>query len=64
MSWGTTAYLDARVYALYDGIPALTYGCTAENYHAFDERVNLDSLRKTTQAMALFIAEWCGLEEI
>lgn len=59
-----TAYLDARVYALYDGVPALTYGCTAENYHACDERVNLESLRKTTQAMALFIADWCGLEEI
>ena len=39
-----TAYLDARVYALYDDIPALNYGCTAENYHACDERVNLDVL--------------------
>ncbi len=39
-----TAYLDARVYALYDGVPALNYGCTAENYHACDERVNLESL--------------------
>ena len=63
-SRAATAYLDARVYALYDGIPALNYGCTAENYHAFDERVNLESLRRTTQAMTLFIAEWCGLEPI
>jgi acetylornithine deacetylase len=57
-----TAYLDARVYALYDGIPALTYGAIAENYHAYDERVNLASVLRCTQAMALFIAEWCGVE--
>jgi acetylornithine deacetylase len=57
-----TAYLDARVYSLYDKIPALNYGCLAENYHGFDERVNLDSLKRTTEVIALFIAEWCGLE--
>ena len=57
-----TAYLDARVYSLYDGIPALNYGCLAENYHGFDERVNLASLKRTTEVIALFIAEWCGLE--
>jgi acetylornithine deacetylase len=59
-----TAYLDARVYALYDHIPALNYGCFAENYHGFDERVNLGSLERTTEVMALFIAEWCGLEPL
>jgi acetylornithine deacetylase len=57
-----TAYLDARVYSLYDGIPALNYGCLAENYHGFDERVDLASLKRTTEVIALFIAEWCGLE--
>jgi acetylornithine deacetylase len=57
-----TAYLDARVYSLYEGIPALNYGCLAENYHGFDERVNLESLKRTTEVIALFIAEWCGLE--
>ena len=25
--------------------------------------VDLDSLRKTTKAMALFIADWCGVEK-
>jgi acetylornithine deacetylase len=58
-----TAYLDARVYTLYDRIPALTYGAVGENYHGCDERVNLDSVLRTTQAMALFIADWCGVEE-
>ena len=59
-----TAYLDARVYSLFDGIPALNYGAIGENYHGYDERVNLASVKRTTQAMALFIADWCGLEPI
>ncbi len=56
---GTT---DARFYGLYAGIPALVYGPTAENIHAFDERVDLESMRRVTQALALFVAEWCGVE--
>jgi acetylornithine deacetylase len=59
-----TGYLDGRVYALFDGIPALTYGCIAEGYHGYNERVNLASLEKTTVAMALFIAAWCGVENV
>ncbi len=59
-----TAYLDARVYALYDRIPVLNYGAIAENYHACDERVNLASLERTTAVIAQFIAEWCGLEPL
>ncbi|MEZ5774698.1 MAG: ArgE/DapE family deacylase [Hyphomicrobiaceae bacterium] len=57
-----TAYLDGRVYALYDGVPTLTYGAIAEGYHSYDERVDLESVRRTTKVMALFIAEWCGVE--
>jgi acetylornithine deacetylase len=34
----TAAYLDARVYALYDKIPTLCYGGLGENIHGFDER--------------------------
>jgi hypothetical protein len=33
--------------------------CTISN-----EYVDLDSLRKSTKAIALFIAEWCGVEKI
>ena len=58
-STGTT---DARFFGLYQGIPALVYGPLAENIHAFDERVSLDSMRRVTQTIALFIAHWCGLE--
>jgi acetylornithine deacetylase len=59
-----TAYLDARVYALYDRIPVLNYGCIAENYHGFDERVDLASVLRTTQVIAQFVADWCGVEPV
>ena len=32
------------------------------NVHGVDECVSLESVRRSTIAMALFIAEWCGLE--
>jgi acetylornithine deacetylase len=32
--------------------------------HGFNEYVDLDSLRKSTKAAALFIAEWCGVEKV
>ncbi len=56
------AYLDARVYALFDRIPTLCYGGLGENIHGFDERASLSSARRVTKAIALFIAEWCGVE--
>ena len=54
---------DNRFFGLYAGIPALVYGPKSDDIHGFDERVNLESVRKITQATALFIAEWCGLEK-
>lgn len=63
-SFMTGAYLDARVHALYDKIPTLCYGPIGENLHAFDERVSLASLKRVTGAMALFVAEWCGVEPL
>ncbi|QCK86899.1 ArgE/DapE family deacylase [Phreatobacter aquaticus] len=58
------AYLDGRVYALFDKIPTLNYGPYCELSHGFDERFSIASLKKSTGAMALFVAEWCGLEAI
>lgn len=57
-------YLDARVYKLYDRVPALCYWPSSKNIHAFDERVSLAALKRITTAMALFVAEWCGTEAI
>lgn len=63
-SFMTPGYLDTRVYALYDQVPALCYGPISENIHAFDERVSLASLKRITGTMALFVAEWCGVEPV
>ena len=59
-----TATTDARFFGLYADTPALVYGPRAEAIHGFNERVELESVRRTTQSMALFIANWCGLERI
>ncbi|TXL70983.1 ArgE/DapE family deacylase [Vineibacter terrae] len=58
----STGTADNRFFGLYAGIPALVYGPQSDDIHGFDERVNLESVRKITQATALFIAQWCGLE--
>jgi acetylornithine deacetylase len=57
----STATTDARFFGLYADTPALVYGPTAESIHGFNERVDLDSVRRVTQATALFVAGWCGL---
>lgn len=57
-----TATTDARFFGLYADTPALVYGPRAEAIHGFNERVELESIRRVTKATALFIAEWCGLE--
>ena len=62
-SFVTPGYLDGRVFVLYEGIPCLVYGPYSENIHAFDERVSLASVKRVTGSIALFIAEWCGLEK-
>ena len=62
-SFLTAGYLDTRVYALYNQIPALCYGPVSRNIHGENECVSLPSVLKITQAMALFIAEWCGSAE-
>jgi acetylornithine deacetylase len=59
-----TALTDSRFYGLYQETPTLVYGAKSKNSHGFDEAVDLESLRRVTKVLALFIAEWCGLEEI
>lgn len=63
-SFVTPGYLDGRVFVLYDDCPCLVYGPYSENIHGIDERVSLSSLKRVTGSIALFIAHWCGLEEI
>ena len=63
-SFVTPGYLDGRVFILYDDCPCLVYGPYSENIHGFDERVSLSSVKRVTGTIALFIAEWCGLERL
>jgi acetylornithine deacetylase len=60
--FASTATTDARTFQLYGGTPAVCFGPHAENEHGVDERVHLPSVLETAQAIALFIADWCGLE--
>ncbi len=63
-SFVTAGYLDGRVFVLYDDCPCLVYGPVSRDIHAFDERVSLESLKRVTGTIALFVASWCGLEPI
>ena len=60
----STALTDTRFYGLYYGIPGLCYGPRGENAHGFNERAHLPTLKRTTIAIATFIAEWCGTRPI
>ncbi|MDQ2093066.1 ArgE/DapE family deacylase [Rhodalgimonas zhirmunskyi] len=63
-SFVTPGYLDGRVFTIYADMPCLVYGPYSDSIHGFDERVRLSSVKRVTGAIALFIAEWCGLEAI
>lgn len=58
-----TCTTDVRSFVLYGNIPATCYGPKAERIHGIDERVSMDSVADVTAVLALFMAEWCGLEE-
>lgn len=60
----TPGYLDGRVFVIYGDTPCLVYGPLSEAIHGFDERVSLASVRRITGAIALFVADWCGLEPV
>ena len=59
--FASTATTDARTFQLYGDTPAVCFGPVAESEHGVDERVHLPSITTTAQAIALFIADWCGV---
>jgi acetylornithine deacetylase len=59
--YASTATTDARSFQLYGDTPAVCFGPHSAHEHGVDERVHLPSLTTTAQAIALFIADWCGL---
>lgn len=56
-----TGSSDARVFGLH-GIPSVLYGPIGRSYHSYDEAVEIDSVRRITKSVALFVASWCGVE--
>jgi acetylornithine deacetylase len=60
--FASTATTDARTFHLYGGTPAVCFGPNADNEHGVDERVHVPSVTETAQAIALFVADWCGVE--
>ena len=56
---GGTWSEDTRLASLF-GFPAVSMGPTGERAHGVDEYVNLDSLERTTKALALIVADWCA----
>ncbi len=56
---GRPSAADTR-FAQYFGFPAVTFGPAGENPHGADEFVDLDSLEKVTQVIALVALDWCS----
>jgi acetylornithine deacetylase len=59
----STATTDVRAFHHFGRSWATCYGPLAENIHAADERVRIDSVLDTARVYALFLARWCGLME-
>ncbi len=59
----STATTDVRAYHHFTSAQATCYGPEAENIHAANERVKIESVIDTVKVYALFLVRWCGLVE-
>jgi acetylornithine deacetylase len=59
----STATTDLRAFVQFGGGQATCFGPVAENIHAENERVRIDSVIHTAKVYALFLARWCGLAD-
>ncbi len=62
-SQNSTATTDVRVFHFFGQGQPTCYGPSAENIHAANERVDIESVLQTARVYALFLARWCGLAE-
>ena len=62
-SQNSTATTDVRVFHFFGQGQPTCYGPSAENIHAANERVDIESIVQTARVYALFLARWCGLAE-
>lgn len=59
----STATTDVRAFYYYTQAQATCYGPVAENIHAANERVKIESVIHTAKVYTLFLARWCGIVE-
>jgi acetylornithine deacetylase len=59
---GKAAAMDTR-FASYFGTAAASYGVEGNNIHGVDEYVEIDSVVRCAQVIALTIAGWCGVAD-
>ncbi len=57
-----TGLTDGRHFVLHQGTPVAVFGPDAVDIHGIDENVGVESIHACTRAIALAMAEWCGLE--
>lgn len=62
-AWSVRTDRPPRFYGLNYNIPSLCFGASGAAMHGFNEYVDVNSLRQSTKATALFVAEWCGVEK-
>jgi acetylornithine deacetylase len=60
-SQNSTGTTDVRVFHFFGQGQPTCYGPVAENIHAANERVKIESIIQTARVYALFLARWCGL---
>jgi len=45
-------------------VPVTCYAPLAKNIHGIDESVSIDSMRRVSATLALFLQNWCGVEAV
>lgn len=60
---GMDAATDSMIFNLYTDTPAIVFGPTGGGAHSPDEYVEIDGLLDCTKALAVTIADFCGLAE-
>ena len=61
--FGFNVSCDARLYHHRGGIPTVVFGAgDPAQAHSMGERNSMDDIAKAAAALALLIAEWCGVE--